>query len=802
MKTAARFQSLSILIICTLLFSACALSFEPKDTPEGQGSINYPNKPEPPKMVEVQFLVTTHQNFALQHLLALDVLDLVGGFNHHVERYNLNPIEPGKYQLTVSLPQGATIAYRYTMVEPIQMSELLVNGSNLPFRQVFVKKGLIVSDQISSWPENLYQGARADLNGAVADSVTEEPIVDAMVNVAGHITMTDMNGRFYLRGLPVGIHNFIVTTIDGSHQSFQQEVNLVDRLSTLAIARMVPNPEVTLTFALTPPQEVFGAPIRIVGNLEAFGQTLSDQTGGLGVQAVNSPVLTRNDDGTYVSQIKTYAGNVLRYSYTLGDSLIGIERNEQGLRTIRQLVVPNKDTILNDSVTTWRTNAGAPSTFYAQPPERTPTEDHIYIQFNQGYWSNPIPMWQASDGQWVFVFFPGLSEPDTIQYRYCRYADCSIGLETDQNDTVRTFEIGTQNEFHDQITGWRMYDPQSQSNLTPPAFDQNSLIGIELDAIFSPTYLQSYDHLLKNLEGSKINWIILRPTWHLCFNDNLPYLNPETSLTMPTTFISKFTVRAKEAGYRIAIYPKLDFGDLDDNWWQDMQKNSLWWQQWYSEYERLVTHLIKLSNNIHADQLILGGPDVWQSYPGALESIGQNYGTPKSSEETWTELLEKTNQYYKGEILLAHSINEFSTQDYSFYDKVDGIYLLIDLELYSSGFYTSTSVGQYLDGVIYSMMSGKDQNLYIGLNAPSYQTTSTDLVSDNIKTLSPTNSAYGASNVDINAQTNFYNAYTEALAARSWISGIVSRGFFPGIKLSDFSSSIYGKPAFQLFQEQ
>ncbi len=119
-----------------------------------------------------------------------------------------------------------------------------------------------------------------------------------MVNVAGHITMTDMNGRFYLRGLPVGVHNFVVSTIDGSHQSFQQEVNLMDGLSTLAIARMIPpNPEVTLTFVLTPPQEVFGAPIRIVGNLESFGQTLADQTGGSGVQAVNAPALTRNDDG-------------------------------------------------------------------------------------------------------------------------------------------------------------------------------------------------------------------------------------------------------------------------------------------------------------------------------------------------------------------------------------------------------------------------------------------------------------------------------------------------------------------------
>ena len=65
----------------------------------------------------------------------------------------------------------------------------------------------------------------------------------------------------------------------------------------------------------------------------------------------------------------------------------------------------------------------------------------------------------------------------------------------------------------------------------------------------------------------------------------------------------------------------------------------------------------------------------------ALETVGQEYGTPKSSEEIWVELIDKT-QYYEGEILLAHSVNELNTRRYSFYDKVDGIYLLIDLELF------------------------------------------------------------------------------------------------------------------------
>ena len=35
----------------------------------------------------------------------------------------------------------------------------------------------------------------------------------------------------------------------------------------------------------------------------------------------------------------------------------------------------------------------------------------------------------------------------------------------------------------------------------------------------------------------------------------------------------------------------------------------------------------------------------------------------KTSEEIWVELLDKTQQYYEGEILLAHSVNELIPSD-------------------------------------------------------------------------------------------------------------------------------------------
>lgn len=800
----SKIRILSCLAVFCLILSSCALNFEPKDLENNQPQPEYPDKPVAPDLVEVQFLVKTSTRFSEKDALALDVLDLVAGTRHNVERYRLNPSGSDSYRVTIALPEGATIAYRYSMLEPMQLTEILPDGTEVSFRQLFVKKNLIISDIISGWPEKPYNSALANLNGAVADNVTEQPLADVLVNVAGKTAMTDMNGRFYLRDIPVGVHNLVATTLNGSHQTFQQEVNLVDGLSTLAIARMLPNPKVTLTFTVSASKEVYGAPIRIGGNLQGFGQTLADQVTGQGVLPVNMPVLTENSDGSYVTQIETYAGNVLRYSYTLGDAVTGVERNEQGLRAVRQFVVPDSDAVIRDTIVTWRSSNAAPTAIYAVPPEGTPQEDSLYIQFNQGYWSRPIPMWKSADGNWVTVYFPASAEPNEVQYRYCRFSDCDLGGETNPNVTMRSYLIESQSEIHDQISGWNMFDPQAAASdaISPISFAEGSLVGLELDPVYSSEYLKSFPRLLEELQNSRFNWIIFRPSWKVSTSEDLPYIDPDPATTIPSAFLTQLAEKLGEAGIKTAIYPKLDFSSFEQNWWQETSKNSLWWQQWYSEYERMVTHLIKLATHIKADQLILGGPDVWQSYPGALETAGSNYGTPKSSEEIWTELLKKVDQYYEGSILLAHSLDEMDARAYSFYNQIDGLYLLINSDFSINGAYTSENVSQYLDSVIYSMVEGQEYSLYLGLNGPSFQTSSTDAMTNDSQPISPTDDRFGSYNVNLYSQTGFYAAYLEAIAARGWIGGVSSRGYFPGIKLTDFSASINGKPAFQFFHNQ
>ncbi len=206
--------------------------------------------------------------------------------------------------------------------------------------------------------------------------------------------------------------------------------------------------------------------------------------------------------------------------------------------------------------------------------------------------------------------------------------------------------------------------------------------------------------------------------------------------------------------------------------------------------------MIKLGTDIQAEQLILGGPDAWESYPGVIETVAENYGTPKSSEDIWKDLLEKADQYFEGKVLLAHSINDAGSQTYSFYSQVDGLYLLIDSDSESIA-----NASQYLDSLVYPLYD-ENKSLYIGLNAPSYQTASIEPGSINDPLISATDTRYNNANVNLQVQTQWYASYLDAIANREWIEGVSSRGFFPWIKLSDFSSSIYGKPAQKLFHNQ
>ena len=91
-----------------------------------------------------------------------------------------------------------------------------------------------------------------------------------------------------------------------------------------------------------------------------------------GAIASRMPVLNLLPSGQYYLQLTLPVGADLRYTYTLGDGYWNTELNKDGSRRVRQLIVPESDQLIQDTVDTWIAGNSAPITFDVNVPANTP----------------------------------------------------------------------------------------------------------------------------------------------------------------------------------------------------------------------------------------------------------------------------------------------------------------------------------------------------------------------------------------------------------------------------------------------
>jgi hypothetical protein len=92
----------------------------------------------------------------------------------------------------------------------------------------------------------------------------------------------------------------------------------------------------------------------------------------------------------------------------------------------------------------------------------------------------------------------------------------------------------------------------------------------------------------------------------------------------------------------------------------------------------------------------------------------------------------------------------------------------------------------------------------IALAYPSSSSSATGCIPDggngclNWTALSRPNADITTVNLDLQQQVDIYDAMFNAINTRNWVSGFVSRGYFPPVALQDKSASIHGKPTSDL----
>lgn len=784
------------LLVVSFLFG-CAIRIDPADKPIPTKSPDIPSDVTDPTLIPQEFSVELRLPASADTQLAVDILDEVSGMLYNIERFPLLRQPDGKFQGTLILPENATLRYRYVMTAPLEVAEQKADGTPVGYRIAFVHKNAVIKDVVSGWPNAPYTGETADLNGIVHDSKSNQPLPDVLINIAGYQTFTDMTGRFVLNDLPIGVHILSAVSIDGSHVTFQQQANLVADLSTPAVIQMIPLPQIKVTLKLESPTDAIGAPVRLACNYAQCGLIFNEYTQGS--FASRMPLLSHNEDSSYTLQLNLYAGNVFRYKYTLGNGYINAERDEDGALLLRTITLPDHDVTVTDKVATWRIDNQKPTSIIVQTPESTPPGDSISIQFYTNHAHQPIPMWLMNDNQWAFLFF-GSSSLGTVTYRFARNDQVDLSVDPVSSANPCRVEYISNAPQTYQIESWTSWEVEEANSINTIGMQTSRLVGVELMPGYQPSFLSRYRQLPEELKKFGVNWLILTPTWTVVEKKGLPYLEFDAANSVLLSELAEIVALAKSSGFTVALYPQINFpGSSPQSWWENSEKSQLWWQQWYAEYERFVMSYSQFANVNSIDQLILGGSGVEASLPGALKTIGTNFGTPKTAEQLWSDLLEKVNTYYTGQLLFGIPADDGNLMTYSFFDKVDGFYLAVsdkDLAPYA---YDQYSVGTYLDSTVYAFYETVGKPFFFGMNAASLTSHRADDETGSGLLISPFNPQYGAGDVDLESQNYFYQVYTAVLAQRDWVSGISSRGFFPVLQLTDFSSSVYGKPAMNSF---
>ncbi len=768
--------------------------------------------PTPQPVAQTTFTAVLPEALQPNETLAVAILDETTGLSLNAAQYPMSARDSLTYTATLPLPYNSVVKYRYIRSGASQVLEDANLGTPIRYRMYFVAGPAEVQDIVSDWGDKSYTRPTGTISGKVLNADTGSPLPNILVTAGGAQSFSDSMGRFELFDLPTGTQNLLAYSLDGFYQPFQQGAVVAENHSTVVNLSVKPAQLANVTFSVAIPDTTMpGVPVRIAGNLLQLGNTFADLQGGISAVADRMPVMSLQPDGHYSVTLAMPVGAYVQYKYTLGDGFWNAEHKTDGQWALREFIVPPQDTVLQDTVATWTAGDSAPILFEASVPSVTPPGDIIYIQFNAFGWMEPLPMWPLGNNRWTYKLYGPLNMLGSFTYRYCRNGQCG---SADDVQTVGAAPSGRKaitslvgQDIHDTVSAWKWFENPEPialvgANITPRA--NGFVAGVEFQSTYRPNWSYYAPQALANTQALGANMVILTPSW--TYSRIAPLRFAPVSGQDPLWIDSAIMIsQARALGLNVALFPTPNFPAASADFWMTAPRDAQWWQTWFTSYRAFAVNYADLAAQTGAQTLILGGDWIAPALLNGKLPDGNPSNPPADVEAQWKSIIADVRAHFKGQVFWALPYTKASLETpLSFMQDVDGIYLLWSAALSKNPSATkndyANEAGRLLDNEVSPLVSLLNKPLILAVAYPSAAGAASGCVADGAgncldwKALNQPNPDISSVSLSLQTQADIYEAMLTALNARAWISGFVSRGYYPPVALQDKSASVHSKP--------
>ena len=463
----------------------------------------------------------------------------------------------------------------------------------------------------------------------------------------------------------------------------------------------------------------------------------------------------------------------------------------------------------------WQAGPNAPILFQVTVPQNTPATDIIYIQFNPYGWTPPIPMWSMGNNRWAFKLYGPLNIIGSFGYRYCRNAQCD---SADDSQTAGPGAHGrnvsptlTPQDILDTVNSWIWPQTVGSPTLVAaniPSRGTGFMAGIEFQPYYDPNSPTFTMPALQNIQALGANWVVYSPSWTISRSNPLIFgAQPGRDPFWVDTITA--AAQARTLNLSVALFPQPRFPAHPDDFWRSAPRDGIWWDAWFNLYRAFIIHHADMATQAAAQGLIIGGDWIGPALPSGKLVDGSPSGVPADAEARWKNIIAEVRQHFRGNVIFAIPYNNSVIQPpVNVLKDADVVYLLWFVKLSGSTTPAKADMlleaGKLLDENVFPIQNQVGKPFVIALAYPSSSSSATGCLPGGANgcadwtILNRPNADLSFIGLDLQQQVDVYDAMFNAVNARSWVSGFVSRGYFAPVTLQDKSASVHGKPASDL----